>query len=69
VGDRFIEEAYMYGTTWLVTGLDHLKALLSKFHVNQDVQESAIKELSARGRALIPNVRLRVRDFKRLRPA
>lgn len=69
VGDRFIEDAYMYGTTWLVTGLDHLRGLLSKLRVSQDVQESAIKDLSARGRALIPNVKLRVRDFKRLRPA
>jgi len=69
VGDRLVEEAYMYGATWLVTGLDDLRALLSKIHINRDDQESAIKELSTKGRALIPDVRLRVRDFKRLRPA
>ncbi len=69
VGDRFVEEAYMYGATWLVTGLDNLRALLSKLHVNRDGQESTVRELSAKGRALIPDVRLRLRDFKRLRPA
>jgi hypothetical protein len=69
VGDRFVEDAYMYGATWLVTGLDSLKALLSKLHVDQEIQELAIQELAARKRAIIPNVQLRVRDFKRLRPA
>ena len=69
VGDRFVEEAYMYGATWIVTGSNNLRALLSKLHVNRDVQELSIAELSARRRALIPDVRLRVRDFKRLRPA
>jgi len=69
VGDRFIEDAYVYGATWLVTGLHHLRELLSKLHVHQDVQELAIEELSAKDRAIIPNVQLRVRDFKRLRPA
>jgi hypothetical protein len=69
VGDRLVEEAYMYGATWLVTGIIDLRALLSKLHINRDDQESAIKELSERRRSLIPDVRLRVRDFKRLRPA
>jgi hypothetical protein len=69
VGDRFVEDAYMYGATWLVTGLDDLRALLSKLRVNQGVRESAIRDVSARGRALIPNVKLSVRDFRRLRPA
>lgn len=69
VADRLVEEAYMYGATWLVTGANDLRALLSKLHINREAQETAIKELSARGRALIPDVRLRVRDFKRLRPA
>jgi hypothetical protein len=69
VGGTFIEDAYLYGATWLVTGLDHLRTLLSKLHVRQDVQDSAIRELSARKRALIPNVRVRVRDFRHLRPA
>lgn len=69
VGDRFVEDAYVYGATWLVTGFDHLRELLSKLRVTKNNQESAIEELSARGRALIPNVKLRVRDFKRLRPA
>jgi hypothetical protein len=69
VGGAFIEDAYLYGATWLVTGLDHLRTLLSKLHVRQDAQEAAIRELSARKRALIPNVRVRVRDFRQLRPA
>ncbi len=69
VADRLVEEAYMYGATWLVTGPNDLRALLSKLHINRDGQESAIRELSAKGRASIPDVRLRVRDFKRLRPA
>jgi hypothetical protein len=69
IGDRFVEDAYMYGATWLVTGLDHLRALLSKLRVGPSIQESAIEDLSARGRALIPDVKLSVRDFKRLRPS
>lgn len=69
VGDRFVEDAYMYGETWFVTGVNHLRELLSKLHVNQDIQELAIKELAAKKRAVIPNVQVRVRDFRRLRPA
>jgi hypothetical protein len=69
VGDRFIEDAYVYGTTWVVTGLSHLRELLSRLHVDRNVQEAAIEELSAKKRSTIPNVQLHVRDFKRLRPA
>lgn len=69
VGDRFVEEAFVYGTTWCVTGLDRLRTLLSKLHITSVVQESTIDELSANKRAVIPNVPLRVRDFRRLRPA
>jgi hypothetical protein len=69
VGDRFVEDAYVYGSTWCITGLDHLRELLSKLNVNPVVQESAIEELSAKKRAIIPNVVLRLRDFKGLRPA
>ena len=69
VGDSFIEDAYVYGIILTATGLDQLRALLSMHHVGRDDQESAIKELSASGRAVIPHVRLSVRDFKRLRPA
>ena len=69
VGDRFVEEAYVYGATLRVTGVANLRDLLSKLHVNQVAQELAIEELSAKRRAVIPNVQLRVRDFKRLRPA
>ena len=69
IGDRFVEEAYVYGATWLVTGIASLKTLLSKLHVDREGQELAIKELSTRGRAIIHDVQLRIRDFKRLRPA
>jgi hypothetical protein len=55
--------------TWIVTGLDHLRPLLSMLHVNQNVLESTIAELSTRKTASIPNVRLRSQDLKRLRPA
>ncbi len=55
--------------TWIVTGLDHLTQLLSRLHLNQDVVESVIEELSAKKKAFIPNVRLRAQDLKRLRPA
>lgn len=69
VGDRFVEDAYVYGSTWCVTGLNHLRELLSKLHVEKDVQDFAIQELSAQKRTVIPNVQLRVRDFRKLRPA
>lgn len=69
VGDRFVEDAYVYGATWHVSGLNHLRELLSKLRLNRDVVEGAIEELSTEKRALIPNVQLRVRDFKQLRPA
>jgi len=55
--------------TWIVTGLDHLKQLLSRLHLNQNVVESVVEELSAKKKAFIPNVRLRAQDLKRLRPA
>lgn len=69
LGDRFIEDAYVYGATWLVTGLDHLRQLLSKLRVSRDAIQSAIEELAAKKNVLIPNVKVSVRDFRRLRPA
>jgi hypothetical protein len=70
VGDRFVEDAYVYGKTWVVTGLDHLKEVLSKlFHLNHDIVDSTIEQLSGRKTASIPNVQLQPRDLKRLRPA
>jgi len=69
VGDRFVEDAYVYGATWVVTGLDHLRELLSKLRVSRSLVQSAVEELSANKRTLIPNVQVRVRDFRRLRPA
>jgi len=69
VGDRFVEDAYVYGKTWHVSGLEHLREFLSKLRLNRDVVEAAVEELSTEKRALIPNVQLRVRDFKQLRPA
>lgn len=68
VGDRFVEDAYVYGATWHVSGLDHLREFLSKLRLNRDAV-AAVEELSTEKRALIPNVQLRVRDFKQLRPA
>ncbi len=69
VGDRFVEDAYVYGATWHVSGLDHLREFLTKLRLNRDVVEAAVEELSTEKRASIPNVQLRVRDFKQLRPA
>jgi len=69
IADRYIEEAYVYGATWLVTGVENLRKLLSKLNVDSENQEAAVEELSLRRRALIPDVRVRLRDFKRLRPA
>jgi hypothetical protein len=70
VGDRFVEEAYVYGKTWAVTGLDRLRELLSKFlHVKQDILESVVEGLSIRKSASIRDVQLQPRDLKRLRPA
>jgi hypothetical protein len=70
VGDRFVEDAYVYGKVWAVTGLDHLRELLSKFlHLKHNIVESTIQELSARKTASIPNVQLQPRDLRRLRPA
>jgi hypothetical protein len=70
VGDRFVEEAYVYGKTWAVTGLDHLRELLSKLlHVKQEIMESVVEGLSLRKRASIRDVQLQPRDLKRLRPA
>lgn len=69
VGDRFVEDAYVYGKTWIATGLDDLREMLLKlFRLNQDIVESTIEELSARKTASVPNVQLRARDLRRLRP-
>jgi hypothetical protein len=69
VGDRFVEEAYVYGKTWVVTGLDRLRELLSKFlHVRKDIIESVVEGLSLRKNASIRDVQLQPRDLKRLRP-
>jgi len=68
VGDRFVEEAYVYGATWVVAGVGNLGELLSRLHVSKDRQESVIRELTARRRAFIPDVRLRVQDFRKLKP-
>ena len=54
--------------TWIVTGIDHLKELLSRLRLSQDVMKSAIESLSEKKRTSIPNVRLGARDLKRLRP-
>jgi len=70
IGDRFVEDAYVYGKMWIATDLDGLRGLLFKlFRLNHDIVESTIEELSARKTASIPNVRLRPRDLRRLRPA
>jgi hypothetical protein len=70
VGDRFVEEAYVYGKMWVVTGVDRLKELLSKFlHVKLDVVQSVVDGLSQSKRALIRDVQLQPRDLKRLRQA
>jgi hypothetical protein len=69
VGDRFVEDAYVYGHTWVVTGLDHLREFLSKLQVNSQLVASALRELPTKKTAFILNVRLRPQDLKRLRPA
>lgn len=69
IGDRFVEDAYVYPASWRVTGLGHLKQLLSKLHISQDVMQSAFQGLSAGKRASIPNVQVGVRDIRRLNPA
>ena len=52
-----------------VNGTNDLrKLLLSDLHISPDVVESTLRELSARKTVLIPNVQLRVRDLRRLRP-
>jgi hypothetical protein len=57
-------------STVLVKGLESLRELLaSKLRVNRDIVESALKELSEKKRAVIPNLQLRARDLRRLRPA
>ena len=53
-----------------VEGVDNLRdLLLSKLHINPNVTESTLNELLAKKAASIPNVQLRARDLKRLRPA
>ena len=69
VAGRFIEDAYLYGKMWIVTGLNDLREFLSKVHLNHSVVDSAIEELSRKKTASIPNVRLRAQDLKRLRPS
>lgn len=70
VGDRFVEDAYVYGKLLLVTGLDRLRKLLTNLlHLNQSAVESAIEDLASKKRASIPNVRLHPRDIRRLKPA
>jgi hypothetical protein len=54
--------------TWIVTGLDHLRQLLSRLHINQNVVESVADELATNKRAFIPNIRLRAQELKLLRP-
>lgn len=69
VGDRFVEEAYVYGKVWFVTGVGHLRELLTKFlRVEPGVSESVIEKLSFSKSAAIRDVRLQPRDLKRLRP-
>jgi hypothetical protein len=56
--------------TWPVRGLDSLRELLlSKLHISHAIVESALQDVSAKKRASIPNLQLRARDLKRLRPA
>ncbi len=70
VGDRFVEDAYVYGKMWPAAGLDGLRTLLSKFlHLSHDIVESAIQEVSTKKSASIPRVRLQPRHLRRLRPA
>jgi hypothetical protein len=53
-----------------VDGVNNLRdLLLSKLHISPNVTESTLSELSAKKAASIPNVQLRARDLKRLRPA
>jgi hypothetical protein len=57
-------------STVLVQGLENLRELLlSKLHVSRAMVESVLKELSLKKRASIPNLQLRARDLRRLRPA
>jgi hypothetical protein len=56
-------------STVRVNGLDDLRELLIKLHISGDVVESTLRALPVKRRASIPNVQLRARDLKRLRPA
>lgn len=68
VGDRFVEDTYVYGKMWHATGVDGLRELLSKFfHLDRNTVESVISEVSEKRTASIPNVRLQPRDLTRLR--
>jgi hypothetical protein len=70
VGDRFIEDAYLYGKLWVVRGLDGLRGFLSKFvHLDHKTVEAAVEDVSAKKTVSIPNVHLHPRDLKRMRPA
>lgn len=56
--------------TWAERSLEDLRRfLVSMLHVSPDTVELALKELSAKKSASIPDVQLRARDLKRLRPA
>jgi hypothetical protein len=56
--------------TWPIRGLDSLRELLvSKLRISRAIVESALKDVSTNKRASIPNLQLRARDLKRLRPA
>lgn len=70
VGDRFVEDTYLYGKTWAVTGVEHLRELLSRLlRLDNGIVDQAIEQLSVRRVASIPNVQLHPRDLRRLRPA
>ena len=56
--------------TVMVNGAENVRELLvSKLLIRPDVVESALKELSSKRRVSIPNVQLRPRELRRLRPA
>jgi hypothetical protein len=43
--------------------------LVSDLRINQSVVDTTLKELPEKKRVLIPNLQLRAKDLKRLRPA
>jgi hypothetical protein len=53
-----------------IDGIDNLRKLLvSDLRINQSVVDTTLKELPEKKRVLIPNLQLRAKDLKRLRPA